>query len=240
MKEYFQTLKQKFKQKQTNCPICQNGKKIYAFLQKIYAKTYNKLNVLGSYLANIGVSANVVSIVGFVIGIFAINFVAMGMFGWALIAIILNRFCDALDGAIARASKVTDFGVFLDATLDYIFYAGVIMAFALQNPQANAAAACFLLFAFASAACSMLAYSVVAYKNNHKQELNLDHSPFYLGGAAQGAETLISLLLLCLIPSWFVLVAGVLGVFCLFKAFSMIVAAYYNFVIVPFKKDKNV
>ena len=50
----------------------------------------------------------------------------MEMYATAILCIILNRVCDALDGAIARNSQVTDFGVFLDATLDYIFYAGVI------------------------------------------------------------------------------------------------------------------
>lgn len=238
MKEYFQTLKQKVHKFCENVKVKQIYSQSRKTAVKIYNKSYNFLNRLGTYLGGIGISANAVSWVGFFIGIFAINFLAMEMYGWALVAILLNRFCDGLDGAIARATKVTDFGVFLDASLDYIFYGGVIFGFAMGNPDANALAACFLLFAFAAAACAMLAYSVVAYKNNNKQELNLDQSPFYLGGIAQGSETLVALVILCLIPSWFSVIAVLFGTFSLIKAFSIIVAAYYNFVIVPYRKNK--
>lgn len=189
------------------------------------------INALAKKLVKIGVSANFITILGFMIGIFAINFLSLERYGYALICILINRFFDALDGAIARNTKVTDFGVFLDATLDYIFYAGVIFGFALANPFQNAVAASFLLFAFAAAACAMLAYAVIAYKNNSTQKLELETSPFYLGGLAQGFETLIALVVLCIIPGWFLQIAIVLGILCLVKAFSIMVTAYYNFVI---------
>lgn len=217
-----------------SCELCAKVKtlfsKSYLVFHKIYAKAYNFFNLAGSKLGEIGVKANWVSWLGFIIGIFAVNFLAMGMFGWALFAILLNRFCDALDGAIARATKITNFGVFLDATLDYIFYGGIIWGFALSG-AASAASVCFLMFGFSAAACSMLAYSVIAYKMNSDQELNLDNSPFYLGGFAQGSETFVVFVILCLFPSWFVTLAIILGILSLIKAFSIIVAAYYNFVI---------
>lgn len=208
--------------------------KSYSIFHKIYAKTYNFFNLTGSKLGEIGVKADWISWLGFIIGIFAVNFLAMGMFGWALFAILLNRFCDALDGAIARATKITNFGVFLDATLDYIFYGGIIWGFALSG-AGSASSVCFLMFGFSAAACSMLAYSVIAYKMNSKQELNLDNSPFYLGGLAQGSETFVVLSILCLFPSWFVPLSIILGILSLIKAFSIIVAAYYNFVIAAHK-----
>lgn len=189
------------------------------------------INSIAKKLIKIGVSANFITILGFMIGIFAINFLSLERYGYALLCILINRIFDALDGAIARNTKVTDFGVFLDASLDYIFYAGVIFGFALANPFQNAVAAAFLLFAFASAACAMLAYAVIAYKNNSTQKLELEQSPFYLGGLAQGFETLIALVVLCIIPGWFLQIAIVLGILCLVKAFSIMVTAYYNFVI---------
>lgn len=238
MKEYFKILKKKVQNIWSRIRIKEYFIYISRLSQKIYAQAYNKINVAGTYLGQIGISANAVSWIGFVIGIFAINFIAMEMYGWALLAILLNRLCDGLDGAIARSTKVTDFGVFLDASLDYIFYGGVIFAFALANPTANGLAAACMLFGFAAAACAMLAYSVIAYKNHNEQQLNLDHSPFYLGGLVQGSETLIALVVLCLFPGWFPVMAIILGVFSLVKAFSVIVAAYYNFVIVPYHKGK--
>lgn len=201
-------------------------------LCKRIANVFNSvINSIAKKLIKIGVSANFITILGFMIGIFAINFLSLERYGYALLCILINRVFDALDGAIARNTKVTDFGVFLDATLDYVFYAGVIFGFALANPFQNAVAAAFLLFAFASAACAMLAYAVIAYKNNSTQKLELEQSPFYLGGLAQGFETLIALVVLCIIPSWFLQIAIVLGILCLVKAFSIMVTAYYNFVI---------
>lgn len=196
------------------------------------------LGLAADKLVKVGISANFISIVGFVIGIFAVNFLSLERYGYALICILLNRLFDALDGAIAKKTAVTNFGIFLDATLDYIFYAGVIFGFALANPAQNAIAASFFLFAFAAAACAMLAYAVIAYKNNPSTIVEIGQSPFYLGGLAQGSETLLALIVLCIIPGWFLQIALVLGILCLVKAFSIMATAYYNFVIAERKKNQ--
>lgn len=219
--------------------IKQMTTKTAQFFKSVYAQIYKLFDVMGRKFSKSGISANFVTISGFIIGIFAINFLAMEMYGYALFCILVNRAFDALDGAIARHSEVTDFGVFLDAALDYIFYAGVIFGFALANPYQNAVAAGFLLFAFASSACSMLAYAVVAYKNNSHEKLELNQSPFYLGGFAQGFETFVALIVLCIIPVWFMPIAIILGVLSLVKALSVIAAAYYNFVIALKAKKNN-
>lgn len=200
---------------------------------KLYKKLYQIIDISGKNLQKLGLSANVVSVVGFVIGLSAINFLAMGMFGYALLCILLNRFFDALDGAIAKYDGVTNFGVFLDAALDYIFYAGVILGFALANPAQNAVAAAFLMFGFMTAAATLLSYAVIAYQANAPQQMNVKQSPFYLGGFAQGAETLVAFVILCLIPGWFLQIAIVLGCLSFVKALSVIVTAYYNFEIAP-------
>lgn len=183
-----------------------------------------------------GISANITSIIGFAIGLLALNFLSLEMYFWALICILANRVFDAIDGGIARRSKITEFGIFLDASLDYIFYTGVIFGFALANPANNAVAAAFLLFGFAASACAMLAYALIAYKERSLTDIVLDRSPFYLGGFAQGAETFIALIIMCLIPSWFMPLAILFGVLCLIKAVSIIITAYYNFVIAAAKK----
>ncbi len=194
-------------------------------------KSCSLISVAAKYLHKLGISANMISILGFIIGLLAINFLAMSSFGIALICILLNRLFDALDGALARHTKVTEFGIFLDATLDYVFYAGLIFGFALANPYENAVAASFLLFAFTSSACAMLAYAIVAYKNNSRQKLEITKSPFYLGGFAQGFETLVGMIILCVLPSAFLPIAIILGVLCFIKACSVVITAYYNFVI---------
>ena len=132
--------------------------------QDLCAKMKISVEWTAKNLYKAGVSANVASLIGFAIGLLAINFLALNLYFYALLCVLLNRLFDSVDGAIARKSKVTEFGVFLDATLDYVFYTGVIFGFALANPQQNAVAAAFLLFAFAASACAMLAYAMIAYK----------------------------------------------------------------------------
>ena len=95
----------------------------------------------------------------------------------------------------------------------------------------NAVAASFFLFAFTSSACAMLAYAVIAYKKQTEKQIVFDKSPFYLGGFAQGAEVFLASVVLCILPFWFMEFAIVLGILCLVKAFSIMIAAYYNFVI---------
>lgn len=189
-----------------------------------------QVNSMGKDLSKTGVNANMVTIFGFVIGMMSINFLAMNMYFEALMCILINRFCDVLDGAVARAEGVTPFGIFLDACFDFIFYAGVIFGFALANPEENAVAACFLLFGFAASASAMLAYGVVAYKEA-KKENTLNQSPFYLGGIAQGCETLCAFVLLCLMPFAFLPMAIALGCWCLLKALIIVSSAYYKLVI---------
>lgn len=227
LKSTINNLKEKYDGSKTQA-VWKHKKELCQRVSGIFSQI---VDVLAKKLVKIGVSANFVTISGFVIGIFAVNFLSLERYGYALLCILANRLFDALDGAIARITKVTDFGIFLDATLDYVFYAGVIFGFALANPFQNAIAASFLLFAFASSACAMLAYAVIAYKNNSSQKLELERSPFYLGGLAQGFETLVALVVLCIIPGWFLQIAIVLGTLCLVKAFSIMVTAYYNFVI---------
>ncbi len=213
------------------CPIS-------AYLKKLRKDWQSGMVWTAERLYNSGISPNLISLLGFGVGLLAINFLSMDMYLAALICILINRTLDALDGTVARYKEVTDFGVFFDATLDYIFYAGVIWGFALANPPKNAIAASFLLFAFAASACAMLSYAIIAYKNDKSKKIELPSSPFYLGGTAQGSETFVALIVLCLIPSWFVAIASILGCWCLLKTLVVISTAYYNFVIVSSRGKK--
>ncbi len=194
---------------------------------KFYGKFYNVVDLIAKKMAKVDINANFVSVTGFIIGLFAINFIAMGNFLYGLLFILVNRFFDILDGAVAKNQKVkSDFGVFLDASLDYIFYAGVIFGFALADPVENALSAAFLLACFCAAACSMLAYGIIAYKKDVDKKL-----PIYLGGTFQAGEMAIALILMCLLPALFLPLAILFGIISLVKAFSIIISSYYAFVI---------
>ena len=106
------------------------------------------LDAVALKLVRIGVSANGLTLTGFLIGMAAAVAVAQQSYGLGLAAILLSRVCDGLDGAVARQTKPTDRGGFLDITLDFVFYASIPMAFALADPARNALAAAVLLAAF--------------------------------------------------------------------------------------------
>ncbi|MEI2621051.1 MAG: CDP-alcohol phosphatidyltransferase family protein, partial [Candidatus Nanopelagicales bacterium] len=119
---------------------------------------------LARILADWGLGANQMTVIGFGIGIGAAALIATGHFMAAAVAILLSRLCDGLDGAIARRTHTTDAGGFLDIALDFIFYAAIPLAFALADPARNALPAALLLAAFCGTMSSFLAFAVIAAK----------------------------------------------------------------------------
>lgn len=204
---------------------------------KCFQKKWNdKSNLIAKWLHKKSVSANMISIFGFIIGMMAINFLAMNMYMEALVCILINRFCDVLDGAVARIEGITKFGIFLDLCLDFVFYAGVIFGFALADPYENAVSACFLLFGFTASSSALLAYGLVTHNSSKKTDNQKLESPFYLGGLAQGFETVCAFVLLCIMPFAFLPIAIALGCWCLLKALIIVSTTYYKLVINEQKK----
>src|SRR5262245_64097962 len=121
------------------------------------------LDRAGRRLAAAGVPANGVTVAGFAAGLLAIPCLAAEWYGLALIAILVNRLADGLDGAVARHTTLTDFGGYLDIVCDFIVYAGVAFGFALARP-ANAVPAAFLILAFVGTGTSFLAFAILAAK----------------------------------------------------------------------------
>lgn len=175
------------------------------------------------------VGADAVTVAGFAVGMTAAPLIAAHEFGWALAAIAVNRLADGLDGAIARQTRLTDLGGYLDIVLDFIFYASVPFGFALADPQANALAAAFLIFSFTGPMVTFLAYAILAAKRGVTTELRGRKSFFYLGGLTEGTETIAVFVLICLLPQHFALIAGVFGVMCWITAGTRIAAALEAF-----------
>lgn len=74
-----------------------------------------------------GITPDGLTLVGFAIGVLALPFLALGWYLAALVVILLNRLLDGLDGALARRRELTDAGGFLDISLDFLFYALVLL-----------------------------------------------------------------------------------------------------------------
>jgi phosphatidylglycerophosphate synthase len=186
------------------------------------------LNAAAARIAPAGVSANALTIVGFLAGVCAIVGVSAGSYLIGLALILLNRILDGLDGAVARRSSPTDLGAYFDITLDFIVYAGVPFGFAIADPS-RALAASFLILSFVSTGTTFLAYAIFAAKRGVSTELRGRKSLYYLGGLTEGTETFIAFALMCAFPQTFVLIAYVFGGLCFVTAAGRIAAAVEQF-----------
>ena len=134
------------------------------------------------------------------------------------------RLADGLDGAIARHAGITDLGGYLDIVLDFLFYSGVVFGFAVGRPD-QALAAAFLIFAFVGTGSAFLAHAVMAAKRGLTTVSRGHKSLYYIGGLAEGTETIAVFVALCLFPDWFTWIAYGFGVACWLTTLTRIVAA---------------
>lgn len=171
-------------------------------------------------MASFGVNANALTIAGFTMGLAATALIADSMFLQALIFLALNRFIDVLDGMVARRTRVTELGAFLDSTLDIFVYAAIPFAFALVHEQ-DALAAAFLLMGLMVAATPGLAAR--AFGPRVADTRTAPVHPFALVGHS---ETFIAFALLCVTPRWmFSPIAYFYGVLCILSGVTRVMSA---------------
>ncbi len=170
------------------------------------------LNAIGRTIARAGISANQITVAGAVAGIGAGAAISAGAFGVGLALIVLSRLLDGLDGAVARATRMTDFGGYLDILADFLFYISVPLGFACAAPG-NEAPAALLIASFTLTGVSFLAFAAIAGRRGLDTSAHGKKSFFYSTGIAEGAETIAVFVLMCLAPGWFgtiaVIYAGV-------------------------------
>lgn len=183
--------------------------------------------IRGAKLLNqVGISANHVTIIGFLIGMIAIPLLAVEQYSLALICIMLNRISDGLDGTLARMQTPTDAGAFLDITLDFIFYSGIVFGFAMANPTQNGLPAAGLIFAFIGTGCSFLAFAIMAEKREIKDMRFANKGIYYLNGLAEGTETIAFLILFCLLPQYFPALAWTFAIICYITTIVRVISGY--------------
>lgn len=170
------------------------------------------------------VSANQVTVGGFVIGLLAVPLLAAELYLPALLIILINRFLDGLDGAVARRNGVTDLGGYLDIVLDFVFYSAVVLGFCLAQPE-HAVHGAFLIFSFVCTGSTFLTFSIFAERHKLTSVRHGSKSIYYLGGLTEGFETIMFFVLACLLPEAFQLLAVVFGVLCCITAASRVVTA---------------
>lgn len=176
------------------------------------------------------ISANSVTAMGFLLGMGAAGLIASQQYLPALALFLVSRVLDGLDGAVARQTRLTDLGGYLDITLDFIVYASMVFAFALADPVRNALPAAFLTTSFMAPAATFLAYAIIAAKRGITTDLRGRKSLYYLGGLTEGFETILTISLMCLLPYWFPIIAVVYALMCWITGGTRIAAAVQTFV----------
>ena len=191
--------------------------------------TQGPLNRLAAGLARRRIHPDRVTLLAFLIGMLALPLLILEWYLPALVAILLNRLGDGLDGALARLTgQASDAGGFLDIGLDFVFYAAVVLGFALADPQANALAAAFLLFAFIGTGTSFLAFAIMATHHGLERPRFQQKAFYYLHGLTEGTETIIAFVLFCLFPAHFALLATLFGVACLVTTATRLWGGYHT------------
>jgi phosphatidylglycerophosphate synthase len=191
--------------------------------------TQRPLRRIAKTLLNKHITPDQVTLSAFVLGITALPLLAWEQYGFALLVIVLNRLGDGVDGALARlAGRSSDAGGFLDIGLDFVFYAAVVLGFALANPSQNALAAALLLFAFIGTGTSFLAFAIAA----KQQAIERAHFPnkafYYLEGLTEGTETVLALVVFCLFPEHFPILAILFSIACLITTATRLWGGYWT------------
>ncbi|MGK0268684.1 MAG: phosphatidylglycerophosphate synthase [Paraglaciecola sp.] len=184
------------------------------------------LAIAAKPLTRLGITADQVTIFGFVLGILAVPAIIAEQFNLALVLILLNRVCDGLDGAVARQTYSSDAGGFLDISLDFIFYSAIVFAFIVSHPEQNAVAGSLLMLSFTATGSCFLAFAIMASKHNIDNPQYPNKSMHYMGGLAEGFETIVVLCLFCLVPQHFVPIALFYTAACCITAGVRIVTGY--------------
>lgn len=172
------------------------------------------VNRLAKVLRRVGLNANQLTVIGFLIGLVAAFLIAQGAYLAGAATLLTSRLCDALDGALARLTQPTDQGGFLDITLDFLFYASIVLAFAFSDPARNALPAAVLLAAFMGTSTSFLAFAVMAAKRGMTSVNYPDKSFYFLGGLTEATETLACFVAMCVWPEFFIELAYGFSVLC--------------------------
>ena len=198
------------------------------FLDQLRKVSAPVLHVPAAHMSRLGAHANAITVAGFLIGLGAIPSIATHHYWLGLGLIVLNRMCDALDGAVARQGAIRPLGQFLDMTLDLIFFAGLPFAFALADPTRGLAAV-FFVFGILASGVSSLAFTVLEEEQGTSVTPRGYTSLGYLARLMEDGEFFVAFAIACVAPQAFSVVAYIVGVLCFMTAGARIAFAVARF-----------
>ncbi|MDG2473968.1 MAG: CDP-alcohol phosphatidyltransferase family protein [Paracoccaceae bacterium] len=199
------------------------------FDRHLIVATEKTLLPFAKLLVSRKISANRITIYGFSIGLFGLLCISQNLYIIGLIFILLNRVCDGLDGLVARLTSPSDFGAFLDITLDFMFYALVPLSFVWSDPNQNSLPGIILVVSFFGTGCSFLAFSIFAERNQLHSEDFPKKGIHFFESFMEGGETIFFFCLMCLFPHFFPYIAYFFSFLCILTWISRIKTSFVMF-----------
>ncbi|GAA1108099.1 CDP-alcohol phosphatidyltransferase family protein [Arthrobacter flavus] len=192
------------------------------------------LNRVAAVLDVPWISPNRLTGMNLLLGLASAGFAAAQWWLPALAAWLLCRLADGLDGPLARrrasqrgAVRDTGQGGFWDISADFIVYGATVIGVAIGATAGFGAPwlpFLLVLFAYYINGSVFLAFSSIAEKNG--RQLDDGRSLSFLGGLAEGAETVLVHSLWLLFPAFAWQVASVWAVLVMISAAQRIFAGY--------------
>ncbi len=172
--------------------------------QVLRARLAPGLDHAADRLSSLGISPSTVTGAALLAGVGACVCAATAAWGAALGLWLLNRLLDGLDGPLARQHGASELGGFLDIVADFSIYAGFVVGVAIDRPEARLACLA-LLGAYYLSGTAFLALSSLLERSGTGFEDG--RSLRFVGGLAEGTETVIVYVLFCVLPGHAELIA---------------------------------
>lgn len=163
------------------------------------------LEAVGTRLADAGVRPLALTGAGWLAGVGACVAVGFGQWTLGLVLWLVNRLFDGLDGPVARRRGSTELGGFLDIVADFSIYAGFVVGVAVAVPEARIAALGLLTAYYVSGTAFLSLSSLIERRGDDLDEDG--RSLRFVGGLAEGTETVVVYVLFCLFPGQATLIA---------------------------------
>jgi len=154
------------------------------------------------------------TLLGLLVGLGAAVAASRSMWGIALVAWLLNRLIDGVDGVLARQRGTqTELGGYLDIVCDFIVYASMPlgMALALDSRAAWLASVVLLASWFVNAASWMYLAAVLEKRGAGATARGEYTSVTMPRGLVAGTETVVFLALFVMVPAQYVPLAWIMA-----------------------------
>lgn len=156
------------------------------------------LDKAGARLADSGLPPLALTGSGWLAGAGACVAVATHHWLLGLVLWLANRVLDGLDGPVARRRGATDLGGFLDIVADFSIYAGFLVAVAVAEPDARLPCVALLTAYYISGTAFLALSSLIERRGTTGGD---GRSLRFIGGLAEGTETVAVYVLFCLLPT---------------------------------------